>query len=84
MKGPAANDPLKPAPTQNGLLVKIVITNSPAYYVGIHEGDLLTSLAGEQLATADQFFDVVSRNAGQKVALVLIGVSLTILAVFNK
>lgn len=55
--------------TNKGVVVKIVIQKSPAYNANVLEGDVLMSLAGEDIETPDQFFDILSRHAGQSVAL---------------
>ena len=58
--------------TNKGVVVKIVVQKSPAYNANVLEGDVLVSLAGEDIETPDQFFDLISRNAGKTVDLNLI------------
>jgi len=65
-------DPTNSGAFTKGLKVAIVITNSPAFKAMVMEGDTLITLAGEDLVSPDQFFDVVSRNAGKTVTLNLI------------
>jgi C-terminal processing protease CtpA/Prc len=55
--------------TNKGVVVKVVVRDSPAFNADVLKGDVLMKLAGEEIRSPDQFFDIVSRNAGKKVVL---------------
>jgi hypothetical protein len=69
---PLGDDLKKKFETNKGVSVFVVINGSPAFNADILKGDLLMSLAGEEITTPDQFFDIVARHAGQTVDLGII------------
>ncbi|WP_334109032.1 PDZ domain-containing protein [Methylobacillus sp.] len=54
-----------------GLTVLAVVTGSPAAQAGVAVGDVLLSLAGEILSSAEELQEVEHLHAGEEVALVL-------------
>jgi hypothetical protein len=83
---PLSDDLKKQYETNKGVGVFVVINGSPAFNADILKGDLLMSLAGEEIVTPDQFFDIVNRHAGQAVELGLIrdGKSMTVQLRLNR
>jgi len=57
--------------TQKGVLVRVVVKNSPAYEADILGGDVLLSMQGEPIRDPDQFFQLVDKNAGQTVSVLV-------------
>ena len=57
--------------SEPGLTVLAVITGSPAAQAGVAAGDILLSLAGEVLFSAQELQEVAHRHAGQDVPLIL-------------
>ena len=66
------DDQKKQLQTNKGVVVEVVIRGTPAYEADVLKGDVLTSLADEQIQTPDQFFDIVGRHQGEPVTLILI------------
>jgi predicted metalloprotease with PDZ domain len=58
--------------TNKGVVVEVVVRGTPAFNADVLKGDILVSLAGEEIQGEDQFFDVVSRHTGETVDLNLI------------
>ncbi len=57
----------------DGLLVRVVEDDSPAGQVGIREGDLLVSVAGAELSTADDLYAVLETiEEGARVPAVIL------------
>lgn len=54
-----------------GVIVKLVIDNSNAFYADILPGDVLLSINGESVATPQVFFDLISKFAGQKIVIII-------------
>ncbi|HEY5039206.1 MAG TPA: PDZ domain-containing protein [bacterium] len=83
---PLTDDLKKSYQTNKGVLVKVVIRDSPAYNADVLKGDALMNLAGEEIRTPDQFFDIVTRHAGQKAALDLVrdGRDMTVQLTLNR
>ena len=53
-----------------GVVVDIVVNESPAYFADIMEGDIITSFAGEEVTTKAQFDRMVEMSKGRGVNLV--------------
>jgi C-terminal processing protease CtpA/Prc len=68
---PLSDDQKKQLQTNKGVVVEVVIRGTPAYEADVLKGDILTSLADEQIQTPDQFFDIVARHRGETVNLIL-------------
>ncbi len=58
--------------TNLGVVVKVVVEQSPAFLANVLEGDVLTGLVGESITSVEQFYDIVNRNLGKSVSLDLI------------
>lgn len=70
--GPLTDAEKQTYQTNLGVVVKVVIEQSPAYMANVLEGDVLTGLAGESITSVDQFYDIVNRNLGKAVSLDII------------
>jgi C-terminal processing protease CtpA/Prc len=83
---PLSDEQKKLYETNKGVSVFVVVNGSPAFNADILKGDLLMSLAGEEIIMPDQFFDIVNRHAGQAVELGLIrdGKSMTVQLRLNR
>ncbi|HUO58025.1 MAG TPA: PDZ domain-containing protein [bacterium] len=57
--------------SNKGVLVRVVVKDSPAYDADILRDDILLNLGGEVIRDPDQFFDLVQRNEGKEVPLIL-------------
>lgn len=57
--------------TNKGVLVRVVVTDSPAYEADILRDDVLLSLQDEVIRDPDQFFKLVNKYAGQKVSVLI-------------
>ncbi len=69
---PLTDDQRKQLQTNKGVMVEVVIRGTPAYEADVLKGDVLMSLADEQIQTPDQFFDIVGRHQGEPVILILV------------
>lgn len=66
---------------KHGVLVRNVITGSPADEAGITEGDIIRKLAGNELLTVDQLRTYLRKKLpGQKIRMVYIRDGITITA----
>jgi serine protease Do len=57
--------------SNKGVLVRVVIKDSPAYDADILRGDVLLSLAKVEIRDPDHFFSLVERNRGKTVSVLL-------------
>ncbi len=57
-------------PERDGLLVREVEDDSPAAKAGIAEGDLIVSVGGRTIATADDLFDALAGEGALEIGLV--------------
>jgi C-terminal processing protease CtpA/Prc len=57
--------------TQKGVVVRVVITDSPAYEADLLQGDVLLSLQDEPIRDPQQFFSLVDKYAGQTVSVLI-------------
>jgi membrane-associated protease RseP (regulator of RpoE activity) len=57
--------------TQKGVLVRVVIKDSPAYEADLLRGDVLLSMQDEPIRDPAQFFTLVDKYAGQTVSVLL-------------
>lgn len=57
--------------SNKGVLVKVVLRNSPAFIADVFRGDIVRKLAGREVLGTDDFFEAVMANAGKTVELVL-------------
>lgn len=53
--------------SNRGVMIRAVITDSPAFHADLLRGDIILRFAGEQIVDPDQFFDTVIRNSGRLV-----------------
>lgn len=60
-------------PDTEGLLVYVVVPNSPAEDVGIEQGDVITAIDGEEMTTPDALFDFLTDlEPGDKVEVTIV------------
>ena len=57
--------------TQKGVVVRVVVTDSPAYEADILRGDVLLSLQDEVIRDPQQFFNLVDKYSGQTVTVLI-------------
>ena len=57
--------------TNKGVLVRLVVKNSPAYEADLLQGDVLRSLGNEEISDPDQFFALVKKYEGQRVPVLI-------------
>jgi C-terminal processing protease CtpA/Prc len=57
--------------TNKGVVVRVVVTDSPAYEADILRNDVLLSLQDEAIRDPDQFFKLVNKYAGQTVSVLI-------------
>jgi hypothetical protein len=57
--------------SNKGVAVKAVVKRSPAFMADLFRGDILRRFAGKDVLGAEEFFDLVSANAGKTVDLEL-------------
>jgi S1-C subfamily serine protease len=69
---PLSEDQKKELQSNKGVVVDWVVRGTPAYNADVLKGDILVSLAGEEIQTPEQFFDIVYRHPGETVDLNLI------------
>lgn len=50
-----------------GVLVNVVIKNSPAFFAGLFKGDVITSIGGHPVYDGQSYSDALSENAGKEV-----------------
>ena len=66
--------------TNRGVVVRIVVNRSPAYYADILRDDIITHFNGSPVNDPEDFFEKIEANAGKEVAVKILrdGVSLDI------
>jgi S1-C subfamily serine protease len=55
-----------------GLLIKRVDDNSPAFVAGLRAGDIITKMNGQTMATTSQWFKAIHANRGKQVQLTVV------------
>jgi C-terminal processing protease CtpA/Prc len=57
--------------SNKGVLVKLLVRNSPAFMADVFRGDIVRKLAGHEVLGTEDFFQRVAENAGKTVDLQL-------------
>lgn len=58
--------------TNQGLSVRAIVTDSPAYTADLLKGDLVLKLDGKPVPSAQRFYEEIAKRAGQEIELSLL------------